>query len=158
MTTQPLVLTVTRRINAPRELVYRAWTEAEQFQQWFAPYAATMPVCTLDVRPGGRLHFLHHFPDDGIDTWVGGTFLDVVPQERLVLETHFADADGNRIERPGFPTTMQLIAEFADADAGGTLVTMHMHGLASDQGESGGMHENLERLDTLLTSGAPAST
>lgn len=153
----PLPLTVTRRINAPRDLVYRAWTEPEQFSQWFGPHAATMPFCTLDVRVGGSLRFLHRFAEDDIDTWVGGTFLEVVPQERLVFEVHFTDADGDTIDRPGFPRSMQIAATFSD-DGSGTRVTMQMDGLVIDQGESAGMVEMLERLDALLTTGDATTT
>ena len=152
----PAPLTVTRRINAPRDLVYRAWTEPEQFRQWFGPHAAAMPVCSLDVRTGGSLRFLHRFEADAIDTWVGGTFLDVVPQERLVFEAHFTDEHGVAIERPGFPRSMQITATFSDDD-GGTRVTIQMDGLVIDQGESVGMVEMLERLEALFTT-APADT
>lgn len=66
-----------------------------------------MPVCRLDPRPGGELHFQHTF-DGHEDVWVKGIYEEVEPPERLVFTCHFSDASGARRERPGFPSDMRI--------------------------------------------------
>jgi uncharacterized protein YndB with AHSA1/START domain len=48
---------ISRTFDAPRELVYKAWTEPERLTQWFGPKGFTMPACTMDLRPGGVFHY-----------------------------------------------------------------------------------------------------
>jgi uncharacterized protein YndB with AHSA1/START domain len=78
------VLTLTRLIDAPREKVYRAWTEPALLTQWFAPLPYTTPSAQLDVRPGGASRIVMRGPD-GIDMPNPGQFLEVVPNQRLVF-------------------------------------------------------------------------
>ena len=53
-------LVLTRLIDAPREKLFRAWTDPEMLKQWFAPQPFTTPVAELDVRPGGARRLKHH--------------------------------------------------------------------------------------------------
>jgi uncharacterized protein YndB with AHSA1/START domain len=76
-------LVLTRLINAPREKVYRAWTQPELLKQWFAPKPYTTPIVEIDVRPGGSVYFVMRGPD-GKDLPNHGVYLEVVPNERLV--------------------------------------------------------------------------
>ncbi len=48
-------VTITRVFDAPRELVFRMWTESEHMAQWWGPQCFTNPVCEIDVRPGGKI-------------------------------------------------------------------------------------------------------
>ena len=138
----------TRVFAAPRERVWRAWTQPEHFARWFGPHGATMPVLTMDVRPGGVLHFQHRHAT-GEDVWVRGVYREVAAPERLVFDAGFSDADGNERERPGFAQGMRITVAFAD-DPGGTRVSIRTAGLEVDQGESQGWTESLERLAELL--------
>ena len=56
-------LSLTRLIDAPREKLYRAWTEPELLKQWFAPLPWTTPRVELDLRPGGANYFVMRGPD-----------------------------------------------------------------------------------------------
>jgi uncharacterized protein YndB with AHSA1/START domain len=78
--------TITRVFDAPRQLVWKAWTEPEQFARWFGPRGFTTPLSkiTMDVRPGGRFEFVMVSEADGTEYPNGGTFLEVVEPERLV--------------------------------------------------------------------------
>jgi uncharacterized protein YndB with AHSA1/START domain/predicted enzyme related to lactoylglutathione lyase len=80
-------ITITRVLDAPRELVWRSWTEPEQLAQWWGPAGWTTPVSsvTMDVRPGGEFS-LTSTNEDGAEMPVRGTYREVVPPERLVLE------------------------------------------------------------------------
>ncbi len=77
---------ITRIFDAPRELVWAAWTEAEQLKQWFMPHGCTVPECEMDLRQGGRLHMLVRGPD-GMEMANDGEFHQVDPPERFVLTT-----------------------------------------------------------------------
>ena len=78
--------TITRVFDAPRDLVWKAWTEPEQFARWFGPRGLTTPLSTLamDVRPGGAVELTMVSDDDGTQYPGSGVFLEVVRPERLV--------------------------------------------------------------------------
>ena len=141
-------LVVTRALDAPRELVFRAWTEPEHFARWWGPAGSSLPFCTLDARPGGMLHFCHRFPDYE-DVWVRGEYREVAAPERISFTCWFSDAEGNRVDRPGFPPEMTILVTL-DARGGGTLLTARHAGLVEDQGEVQGWTESLDRLAALL--------
>ncbi|HET6569182.1 MAG TPA: SRPBCC domain-containing protein [Rhodothermales bacterium] len=143
-----IVLDITRVFDAPRELVFEVWTQPEHFARWYGPKGATMPFCTMDARPGGTLHFCHRFPDYE-DVWVRGVYDEVVPPERIVCTSWFSDAEGRRVERPGFPPEMQVTVSFAEKE-GRTELTARHTGLVVDQGEVQGWTEVLDRLEDYL--------
>jgi uncharacterized protein YndB with AHSA1/START domain len=101
-------LMLTRLINAPREKVYRAWTDPELLKQWFAPPPYTTPVVELDVRPGGSAFFIMRGPD-GKDLPNRGVYLEVVPNERLVSTDAYVKA-----WEPSDKPFMTLILTFED--------------------------------------------
>jgi uncharacterized protein YndB with AHSA1/START domain len=84
-------LVLTRLINAPREKLFRAWTEPALLKQWFAPKPYTTPVANLDVRPGGASLVVMRDPQ-GNDLPCPGVYLEVVPNERLVFTDAFTKA------------------------------------------------------------------
>jgi uncharacterized protein YndB with AHSA1/START domain len=84
-------LVLTRLIDAPRENVYRCWTEPALLRQWFAPKPYETPVVEVDVRPGGSSLFVMRGPD-GQDMPNRGVYLEVVPNERLVATDAFIEA------------------------------------------------------------------
>ena len=77
-------LVLTRLVNAPRERIYRAWTEPGLLKQWFAPLPWTTPRAELDVRPGGASLIVMRSPD-GKEFPNRGVYLEVVKNERLVF-------------------------------------------------------------------------
>ncbi len=84
-------LVLTRLIDAPREAVYRAWTEPELLKQWFAPKPFTTPVAELDVRPGGASLIVMEGPDGALMP-NPGVYLEVVPNEKLVFTNAYTKA------------------------------------------------------------------
>jgi uncharacterized protein YndB with AHSA1/START domain len=141
------VLVITRLFDAPRHIVFKAWTEPEHFARWFSPKDSTMPFCKMDVRAGGVLHFCHLHGHEKV--WVKGTYHEVADPERIGFTCFFSDEAGNRIERPGFPTEMRIEVAFAE-EAGKTIITIWHHGLVLDQGEVQGWAESLDRLEGYL--------
>lgn len=75
-------LVLTRDIDLPRERLFQIWSQ--RLAEWWAPRPLTTPVCHVDVRTGGRLHTVMRAPD-GQEFSCGGTFLEVVPNERIVF-------------------------------------------------------------------------
>ena len=90
-TTAERELILTRLIDAPRENLFRAWTQPELLKQWFAPLPWTTPVAELDVRPGGSSLIVMRGPDGG-DMPLKGVYLEVVQNERLVFTDAYTKA------------------------------------------------------------------
>jgi uncharacterized protein YndB with AHSA1/START domain len=84
-------LVLTRIIDAPPEKVFKAWTDPELLKQWFAPLPYTTPVAELDVRPGGATLIVMRSPE-GVDMPHRGVYLEVVPNERLVITDAYTQA------------------------------------------------------------------
>ena len=131
-------LVLTRIIDAPREKVFRCWTEGALLKQWFAPRPWTTPVAELDVRPGGASLITMRSPE-GHDMASPGIYLDVVRNERLVFTDAFS---------PGWRPAGQpfMVAEITleDAGAGKTRYTaraMHWNEETRQQHEKMGFHQ-----------------
>lgn len=84
-------LILTRIIDAPREKVFRAWTEPSLLKQWFAPAPFTTPTVETDVKPGGTSLIVMKGPD-GKEFPNRGVYLEVVKNERLVFTDAFSKA------------------------------------------------------------------
>ena len=113
-------LMLTRLIDAPREKLYRAWTDPTLLKQWFAPLPYTTPVAELDVRPGGSAFIVMRGPD-GKDLPNHGVYLEVVPNQRLVSTDAYTKA-----WEPSEKPFMTLILTFED-EGGKTRYTARVH-------------------------------
>ena len=89
-------LVITRVFNAPRELVFKAWTDPKQLAQWWGPHGFTTPVCTLDVRTRGAIR-IHMCGPDGTVYPMTGVYQEVVVPERLVFTLTPLDEEGNAL-------------------------------------------------------------
>ena len=117
---------IVRVFDAPRELVYAAWTEGARFAQWFGEHGSSIPLdeVEMDPRPGGRWRAMMHVPGEGEDGGVlripfQGTFLETVPPERVAMSV----GDG-----PDQPETEILTAVFRDLGDGRTEMTFTQRG------------------------------
>ena len=90
--TQELV--VTRVIDAPRALVFRAWTDAEQVASWWGPQGFVTTFCEMDIRPGGAYRCCMRSPA-GTDHWKRGVYREIVAPERIVFTFAWEDANSN---------------------------------------------------------------
>ncbi len=90
----PQEITITRALDAPRERVWRAWTEPEQLSRWWGPPGTTVPVetITMDVRPGGTFRVTIVNNEDGRGAPQEGVYREVVEMKRFVLEESAQDA------------------------------------------------------------------
>ncbi|HEY1384477.1 MAG TPA: SRPBCC family protein [Dongiaceae bacterium] len=120
-------LVLTRLIDAPRETLFRCWTEPALIKQWFAPLPWTTPHAEMDVRPGGSSLVIMRGPD-GNEFPNPGVILEVVKNEKLV----FTDAYTKTWE-PSAKPFMTAIITFAD-EGGKTRYTARvLHWTAADR-------------------------
>ncbi len=112
-------VTLTRVYDAPRELVWRAWTDPARMAQWFGPRGFTASVPELDARVGGALRIVMHGPD-GNDYPMKGVFREVKPPERLTFSNIAIDNDGNHLLEG--ETTVIL-----EEQSGKTRLTLHTY-------------------------------
>lgn len=143
-------LTLTRLLDAPPENVFRAWTEPALIKQWFTPRPWTTPVVETDVRPGGSNYILMRGPD-GQDFPNRGVYLEVVPNQRLVLTDAFTKA-----WEPSDKPFMTAILTFVE-EAGKTRYTarvLHWSEADREAHERMGFHEGwgkaTDQLEALL--------
>src|SRR5258708_15548006 len=89
---------VTRPLDAPRERVWKAWTEREHLQ-WWGPKGVTIHHTKLDLQPGGVFHYCMRTPD-GKDMWGRWVIREIAPPERLALVNSLSDAGANTTPPP----------------------------------------------------------
>ena len=95
----PNEFSFTRVFDAPRELVWKAFTESERLTQWWGPKGFTMLKCKVDLRPGGVFHYCMRTPD-GREMWGKWVYREIVPPERMVTVVSFSDEAGNLTRHP----------------------------------------------------------
>jgi uncharacterized protein YndB with AHSA1/START domain len=137
---------VTRVVNAPRRLVFAAWTEPRHLQRWLTgPEGWTMPVCEIDLRPGGRWRYVYR-KASGKEMTLTGSVLEVVPPERFVTTESWG---------PEWPDTVNTLV-LTEAEGRTTIaltityVSKEARDAALDTGAMDGMNRAFELLDELL--------
>jgi uncharacterized protein YndB with AHSA1/START domain len=106
-------MVITRVFDAPRELVWKAWTDPQYAMQWWGPKGFTSPVCKVDFRVGGKFLFCMRSPE-GQEFWTGGEYYEIVPPEKIVFSMYFADADGNKVAAEHYGVEHQADAAVHD--------------------------------------------
>ena len=91
-------LVLTRVFDAPRELVFQAWTDRDRLQRWWGPKDFTNPVCEIDPRPGWSMR-IHMRAPDGVVYPMTGTFLEIEEPQRLVFLSGALNQDGDEMFR-----------------------------------------------------------
>ncbi len=146
-------LVIQRVFDAPRILVFKAWTEGDRIAQWMAPMGFTLPFGEADLRPGGAWRACMR-PTEGADLWLGGVYREIVPPERLVFTHAWLGADG----KPGDETVITVT--FAERD-GKTEMTFRQARFASVEarnGHAGGWGECFDKLQNYLLAPGAAPT
>src|ERR1700758_4905258 len=109
---QPQPLRLSRVLHAARETVFTAWSSAEAVKRWFSPENFTVSHATVQMHVGGRFDVCMRSPT-GEEHWIRGTFVEVPPHTRLVIDMHVADS----ADKPLFLAYTEV--DFSDA-LGGT--------------------------------------
>jgi uncharacterized protein YndB with AHSA1/START domain len=133
-------LVITRVFDAPREAVWRAWTDPMHFMRWWGTKGFTSLVCKIDLRVGGKYLACMRSPE-GQDYWSMGVYREIVPMEKIVYTDHFgrrfADAKGNVVPAspygmPGdWPSGMLVTVTFEE-DGGKTIMTLRHDGIPTE--------------------------
>ena len=155
-------LLITRVFNAPRSLVFKAWTEAEHLQHWWGPKGYTWVNSTLDLRPNGIFHY-HLRSPQGEEQWGKFVYREITPPERLVFVNSFSDAQGNTVRAPfnaDWPLEILNTLTFTEQDGKTTLfmqgipinatVNEHQAFQAARKSVQGGFKGTLDQLDEYL--------
>ena len=146
-------LVLTRLIDAPREKLFKAWTDPELLKQWFAPKPWTTPFAELDVRPGGSSLIVMRSPD-GNEYPNPGVYLEVVENERLVVTDAYIKA-----WVPSEKPFMTVIITFEDEGGKTRYTARARHWTVTDREahEKMGFHEGwgqcADQLTALVTKG-----
>jgi uncharacterized protein YndB with AHSA1/START domain len=145
------VLSITRTFDAPRALVFKAWTDPKMLARWWGPHQFTNPVCELDARPGGKIRIDMRGPEGTIYPMTG-VFHEIVEPERLVFSTTPLDDNGKPMfevlntiafEDDGGKTKFTLQARVVKATA---VAAQYLDGMEA------GWTQSLERLEEILKS------
>lgn len=127
---------IRRLFAAPREIVFRAFTDPEQMRQWWGPRGAAVGTSNMDLRPGGIYHYGMTMPD-GATMWGKFVFREIVEPSRIVFVNSFSDANGGLTRNPfnpGWPLELLSTITFEE-EAQGTLLTVRWMPLDSTPAE-----------------------
>ena len=140
-------IVITRVFDAPRELVFQAWTDPRHVPQWWGPRGFTTTTHEMDVRPGGVWRFIMHGPD-GTDYPNKIVYTEIVKSERLVYD-HGGDGEAEDVQ-------FQVTVSFAE-EGGKTRLTMRLLFESGEEcektkafGAIEGGNQTLDRLDKHL--------
>lgn len=149
---------VERLLDAPRELVWRTWTECEHFMRWYGPKNMSTHVCEIDFRVGGR-HLYGMRSPDGWEYYTTGVYQEIVPIERFVTTNVLSDAEGNNVPPSHYgmpedaPAETTVIVTLEEVDGGKTKLAVRQIGWTDEsiaQGAAGGWSEALDKLEEVL--------
>jgi uncharacterized protein YndB with AHSA1/START domain len=140
------VLIIERIFDAPRDLVFKCWTDPEHFARWIGPQGFTSAILAWELHPGGK-YLIHKRGPDGQEHWQQGVFQEIVPPEKIVRTYCWVDDNG----QPTRPETL-LTVRFVDMD-GRTKLILHQaifESVSARDAHHGGWNSSLERLAEYL--------
>jgi len=148
-----------RVLDAPVDLIWRMWTEAEHFQAWYGPTGASIPVAEMDVRVGGRrlISMEMDTPNGKMQMWFTGEYREVVAPNRLVYTESIADAEGNVLPPAAMgmpdshPETTEVTVELTQIGDKTKMVMTHA-GIPADSPGAAGWSMALDKLEARVHS------
>jgi uncharacterized protein YndB with AHSA1/START domain len=151
-------MVVTRVFDAPRELVWKAWTDPKYVMQWWGPKGFTSPHCEIDFRVGGKFLCCMRSPD-GWEGWNAGEYHEIVLHEKIVSSMYFSDSKGNKIDPAELGVELEAIVDaydvtiFEDLGNGQTRLTFignEAMESAKDSGQFEGWVETLDKVAVIV--------
>jgi uncharacterized protein YndB with AHSA1/START domain len=117
--TENIDFVISRTFDAPRDLVWKAFTDPERMKHWWGPKGFTVIASKMDFRPGGTYHYGMRAPD-GSAMWGKFVYQEITPPERMVLINSFSDESGGITRHPMAPNwPLQMFSTFTFEDVGG---------------------------------------
>jgi uncharacterized protein YndB with AHSA1/START domain len=153
-------MVITRIFDAPRELVWKAYTDPNYVMQWWGPKGFTAPFCQMDFRVGGKFLFCMRSPD-GQEFWNGGEYHEIVTHEKIVSSMYFSDSKGNKVEPAHYGIEHEAVdgahdvITFEDLGNGQTKLTFVGNETLKNAKESGqleGWNQILDKFAAALSS------
>ncbi|MBM2817350.1 MAG: activator of Hsp90 ATPase 1 family protein [Ignavibacteria bacterium] len=154
---------ITRVFDAPRKVVFKAWTDLEILKHWWGPKGFTWIEGKMNLLPGGMFHYGLLSPE-GNEMWGKFVFRDIIQDERLTYVGSFSDKDCNTLRHPAsatWPLSVLTILNFTEHEGKTILI---LHGIpvnanaeeintfiAGHHGMQQGMKGTLDQLDEYLT-------
>lgn len=135
-------LEISRIFDAPRALVFKAWTAPEHLARWWGPKDFSAPSLSMDFRAGGKYRHAIRSPD-GTDYWMRGTYREIVEPERIVFTFAWED-------NPPQPTGETLVTVTFDDHGGKTRLTFRQEPFATVEERDSHMEGWAECLDRLM--------
>jgi uncharacterized protein YndB with AHSA1/START domain len=117
---------ISRVFDAPRELVWKCFTDPEHMRQWWGPKGVTVSTSKMDLRPGGTYLYGMRAPDGAL-MWGKMVYREISPRDRIVFINSFSDEDGGTTHHPMAPTwplEMLSVFTFEDMPGGKTKFTV----------------------------------
>jgi len=156
-------VTLERECAAPRDTVFRAFTDPGVLVRWWGPNGFTTPHCTMDVRPDGVFHYCMRGPD-GREYWGLGTYREIIVPERIVYVDAFSDEFGSTVPPTAYGLSeehpLETLVTLSFTDLGGsTAVTIEYAlpaALPERDGAIQGWSEMLDRLAARVEGEKPA--
>lgn len=136
-------LVITRTFDAPRELVWKVWTEAEHLARWWGPKSFPISVNKLDFRPGGVFHYSMHASPDNV-WWGRFIYQEIIPPEKLVFISSFSDEQCGVTRHPlssTWPLETLTTITFSEVN-GKTLLTLRVYPINASEEESATFESN----------------
>ena len=144
-------IVIERTFDAPVDLIWQMWTQAEHFKKWYGPKGFTVPVAEMDVRVGGKRLICMASPDGSMKMWFTGEYREVVPNERLVYTDSMADEHGHVVVPSALgmpddhPATTEVTVLLEDI-GGYTKMVMTHAGVPADSGGAGGWAQAFDKM------------
>lgn len=140
-------INITHTFDAPRELVFKAFTEAEHLKHWWGPKGWTFEVAEAEFRPGGIFHYSQK-PDNGDIMWVKFVYSEIIAPEKIVYSSFFSDEERNTVRAPFHPQwpleTLNTIT-FVEEN-GKTIVTIVVEPVSPSEEELKTFNESMEMV------------
>ena len=152
-------MVITRIFDAPRELVWKAWTDPKYVMQWWGPKGFTAPVCKMDFRVGGKFLWCMKGPDGEVVGWNGGEYFEIVEHEKIVYSMYFADAEGNKVDPAQYGIELEamddahdvvIFEDFGDGQTKLTLFGSEPMESARNSGQLEGWNEILDKVAAVV--------
>jgi uncharacterized protein YndB with AHSA1/START domain len=125
-------LVIVREFNAPRDLVWKVWTEGEHIEKWWGPRGFDTKVVEMDLRPGGKWHYTMVGPD-GMEYPVKGVISEIVPPERIVTTDEFGEGFEDAHPDLDLPKGIVSTALFEDLGSRCRLILRIAHSTIEDR-------------------------
>jgi uncharacterized protein YndB with AHSA1/START domain len=152
-------MVITRIFDAPRELVWKAWTDPKYVMQWWGPKGFTAPVCKMDFRVGGKFLWCMKGPDGEVVGWNAGEYFEIVEHEKIVYSMYFADAEGNKVDPAQYGMELEamddahdvvIFEDFGDGQTQLTLIGSEPMESARNSGQLEGWNEILDKVAAVV--------